>query len=91
MIQQLNSAPAWVSTDWNRIMLFKQMQAAPDARMFYESRLPPGHKLWRDARNASGFCNHVISEDGNNPIHPHTRPFAYSHTLGSRDCRCIAC
>mgnify|MGYP002814553384 CR=1 FL=1 len=91
VIQQLNSAPAWVSTDWNRIMLYKQMQAAPDARMLYESRLPPGHKLWRDARNASSFCNHVISEDGSNPIHPHTRPFAYSHALGSRNCRCVAC
>ena len=90
VIKELNGAPAWVSTDWNRIMLLKQMRAAPDARMFYESKLPLGHVLWRDTRNASGVCNLVISEDGNNPIRPHTRPYAFSHTLGSRNCRVSA-
>ena len=87
LIEQLSGAPAWVSTDWNRIMLLRNMQRAPDARMFYESALPPAHKLWRDPRNATGFCNQVISEDGNNPIHPHTHPYAFSHVLGSRNCR----
>ena len=90
LIQQLNRAPAWVSTDWNRIMLLKQMRAAPDARAFHESELPPNHALWRDTRNSSGFCNVVISEDGTNPIGVHTRPYAFSHVLGSRNCRVLA-
>ena len=90
VIRELSNAPAWVSTDWNRIMLLKQMEAAPDARMFYESKLPPNHKLWRDTRNASGSCNLVISEDGTNPIGVHTHPYAFSHALGSRNCRVSA-
>ena len=84
VIRELNSAPAWVSTDWNRIMLLKQMETAPDARMFHESKLPPNHKLWRDTCNATGFCNLVISEDDGNPIRAHTHPYAFSHTPGSR-------
>lgn len=86
LIRQLNNAPAWVSTDWNRIMLLRHMQAAPDARMLQESKLPPGHALWRDTRNATGFCNHVISEEATNPINLRTKPYAFSHVLGSHNC-----
>ena len=71
-------------------MLLKQMRAAPDARAFHESELPPNHALWRDTRNSSGFCNVVISEDGTNPIGVHTRPYAFSHVRGSRNCRVLA-
>lgn len=87
LIQQLSGAPAWVSTDWNRIMLLQHIQRAPDARTFHESKLPQNHALWRDARNASGLCNVVISEDGTNPIGVRTKPYAFSHVLGSRNCR----
>lgn len=90
LIRELDNAPTWVSTDWNRVMLLKRMQAAPDARTFHESKLQPGHPLWRDARNATGFCNHVISEDDRDPIGVRTRPYAYSHALGSRNCRVAA-
>ena len=89
VLKELNHAPAWVSTDSNRLMLFEAMENSPDARMFYESVLPTNHPLYHDPRNFTALCNYVISEDNALPIRVTTRPYAFSHVVGSRNCRAL--